>query len=81
MTTKQKYDKVFMDSLSLKESELTPDLSYNKVDSWDSLGHMALVTGLEEAFGVTLETDDVINLSSYLTGQDVLRKYGVNFQA
>ena len=40
-------------------------LEYNEIPEWDSIGHMTLMSGLEESFGITLETDDIIDFSSY----------------
>ena len=38
---------------------------------------MQLVAALEEAFGIMIETDDVIGMSSYSIAVEVLRKCGV----
>ena len=40
---------------------------------------MTLMSGLEEAFSITLETDDIIDFSSYNKGKEILRKYKVKF--
>ena len=37
------------------------------------------MSGLEEAFGITLETDDIIDFSSYIKGKEILEKYKVKF--
>jgi acyl carrier protein len=44
---------------------------------WDSIGHMTLVAELEERFGVSLETDDIIAMSSYAESLEILRRLGV----
>jgi acyl carrier protein len=44
---------------------------------WGSVGHMALVAELEERFGISIETDDVVEMSSYAKSIEVLRRYGV----
>jgi acyl carrier protein len=44
---------------------------------WDSVGHMALVAELEDRFGIMLETDDLVAMSSFAESLDVLRRYGV----
>lgn len=79
MTNKQKYAKVFIDSFSVDESVLSGDFSYNTISSWDSIGHMAMIAALEEAFNITMETDDVIDFSSYNKGFEILTKYGIEF--
>lgn len=57
--------------------DLPPDtdwhsLAYAQHDHWDSLGHMALVAEIEDAFEIMLETDDVIGMSSYPVAVELL---------
>lgn len=73
---KEKYEKVFMDILEVKEEQLE-GLEYQGVPSWDSVGHMNLIGELEEVFDIEMETDDVIAFSGYERGKEILRKYGV----
>lgn len=79
MTNKDKYDKVFMESLSLASNQLGAALVYNSVPTWDSVAHMAMMAALESQFDVMLETDDIIDFSSYPKGMQILAKYGVEF--
>jgi len=67
-----------------KSLELPPDfevdvLRYRGVEKWDSLAHMSLVAALEDEFDVMLDTDDVIDLSSFGKAREILGKYGVSF--
>lgn len=79
MTNLEKYNQVFVDTLEVDESQLA-DLKYQDVELWDSVGHMTLVANLEEAFDIMLETDDIIDLSSYEKGKEILSKnYDVVF--
>ncbi len=73
-----KYDKAFIETFSIEKKELN-DLEYNKIEKWDSIGHMSLISELESEFAITFETDDVIDFSSYKKGKDILKKYKVNF--
>jgi hypothetical protein len=77
MTNKDKYDQVFIDSFSLEKSALGADLQYQSVESWDSVGHMGMIANLEDCFNISLETDDVIDFSSYEKGKQILSKYGI----
>lgn len=79
MTNLEKYKKAFETGLELSEEMITPELEYQKVESWDSVGHMSLIAELEDAFGIMMDTDDIIDLSSYTKGMDILKKYGVEF--
>ena len=79
MTNKQRYDKVFMDALNLQPQDLNDNLIYNSVATWDSVGHMSLMATLETEFDIMLETDDIIDFSSYLKGMEILAKYEIRF--
>jgi len=76
MENLNKYNKAFVSTFSIKENELQ-NLEYNKIDAWDSIGHMSLMSELEEAFKITFETDDIIDFSSYNKGKEILKKYNV----
>lgn len=72
------YKKVFVDSLSLNNSENIEELEYNIIPEWDSIGHMSLIAALEEEYKISLETDDIIDFSSFKKGIEILIKYGVS---
>jgi len=66
--------------LQLEDEESVESAAYQQTDSWDSLAHMALISELERVFEVTLEMDDVIDLSSYSESKMILKKYGISFE-
>lgn len=76
MTNLEKYNKAFCNSFELTEEQL-PGLTFQSVRLWDSVGHMTLVAALEDAFDIMMDTDDIIDLSSYEKGKEILRKYNV----
>lgn len=76
MSNLEKYNKVFCDTLQIDEGQLG-GLKYQGVDLWDSVGHMTLMAELEDAFDIMLETDDIIDFSSYEKGKEILKKYNV----
>ncbi len=78
MENLQKYNTAFMETLGIEEGSL-PGLKYQGVANWDSVGHMGIIASLEEAFGIMLDTDDIIDFSSYEKGKDILKKYDVVF--
>ena len=79
MSNKEKYDAAFLEALEITADELVDTLEYQGVESWDSVGHMALVAALEEVFDIMLEMDDIIDFGSYETGIKTMEKYGVSF--
>jgi len=79
MNTKEKYNQVFCETFEIEESKLV-GLTYQSVPLWDSIGHMSLIAALEEAFDIMMETDDIIDLSSFEKGMEILsRNYEVVF--
>ena len=80
MNNLEKYNKVFMDTFEIKEEQLA-GLKYQAIDAWDSVGHMSLIAALEEAFDIMMDTDDIIDFSSYEKGKELLSKdeYGIVF--
>ena len=79
MTNLEKYNEAFCNSFEITEDKLE-GLKYQDVELWDSVGHMTLVANLEDAFDIMMETDDIIDLSSYEKGKEILTKnYNVEF--
>ena len=78
MSNLEKYKKCFTESFSIEESSLEGNLEYNSIEEWDSIGHMAMIASLEEAFDITMDIDDVIEFSSFDKGKELLKKYEVN---
>lgn len=78
MSAHATYQDAFVETFDLNSSDLSDDLKYQSIAQWDSLGHMALIAALEEAFDIMLEMDDIVDFSSFSTGKEILRKYGVD---
>ena len=77
MNNLDKYTNSFIEAFSIPKDKISDKLKYNDIPEWDSIGHMTLMSGLEDAFKISLETDDVIEFSSYKVGVDILKKYKV----
>lgn len=78
MTNLEKYNNVFCENLNVTADQLA-GLKYQSVELWDSVGHMTLVAAIEDAFDIMLDTDDIIDLSSYEKGKEILKKYDIDF--
>jgi acyl carrier protein len=79
MSNLEKYVAVFTSTFLVEESVLT-NLKYQDIAAWDSVGHMALMTALEEAFGIEMDIDDIIEFSSFERGRMILAKYNVRME-
>lgn len=70
----------FADGLGLDPASVDwSSLAYREVVEWDSVAHMALVAEIEDRFGVMLDVDDVIAMSTFDVAQVILTRYGVDF--
>ena len=80
MSNIEKYKNIFMETFDLDESQLS-GLTYQSIQEWDSVGHMTLISALEDAFDIMLESDDIISFKTYEQGLEILSKeeYGVKF--
>ena len=77
MSNKKKYRDIFIKSLAMDSKKFDENIKYNEIPEWDSIGHMTLISGLEEGFTISMETDDIVDFSSFKKGMDILKKYNV----
>ena len=76
MDNLKKYNEIFMKVFPVDEKALE-ELEYQGIDEWDSVGHMELIAELEDGFDIMMDTDDIIDFSSYKKGIELLKKYEV----
>lgn len=77
MTNTEKYVNAFVEGLEVDAAIVKEGLEYQSIPEWDSVGHMGLVAAIEDAFDIMMDTDDIIDLSSYEKGIEILKKYDV----
>jgi acyl carrier protein len=58
-------DQIIRDGLALQDSTDVRSIAWGRTEEWDSVAHMQLVAALEAAFGIMIDTDDVIAMSDY----------------
>ncbi|SEU10029.1 acyl carrier protein [Paenibacillus sp. NFR01] len=80
MTNNQKLNQAFIDALGISPDNNVEELKYNAIPEWDSIAHMALVAQLDDTFDIMLDTEDIIEISSFNKAIEVLKKYGVSFE-
>ena len=76
----EKYNQAFKAAFDIDEEIIGTDLKYESIQEWDSIGHMALIAELEDAFGISMEMDDIIDFSSYEKGKELLKNYEITIQ-
>ena len=74
-----KYTQCFVNAFELTDQDNVTELVYQSIENWDSVGHMSLMSELEDTFDIVLEMDDIIDFSSFSKGLETLTKYGVDF--
>lgn len=74
----EKYAQAFCTVFEIAPETLA-GLKYQDIPAWDSVGHMALVAELENTFDIMMDPEDIIDLSSYEKGQEILKKYAITF--
>jgi len=79
MDNTEKLKSIFASSLGIDESLVVDDLSYGTISQWDSVAHMSLIADIEDAFEAMLDTDDIIDMSSFAKVKEILGKYDVIF--
>lgn len=78
MLSLEKYEATFTETFNIGKEQLH-GLEYQSIDSWDSVGHMQLISALEDAFDIMIDTDDIIDFNSFERGKEILTKYDVEF--
>ena len=70
MSNIDKYTNAFVEAFEISKDE-TKGLKYQDIKAWDSVGHMGLIAAIEEAFDIMMETEDIIDLSSFEKGKEI----------
>lgn len=70
----------FAKVLGLSNEKITDSLSYGTF-AWDSVAHMKIIAAIEDTFDIMLDTEDVIDMSSFKKAKEILSKYGISFES
>lgn len=73
----EKYNKVFIDVFGAKAEELNDNYGKETVDEWDSVHQLSLIAEFEEAFDIMFDPEDIMEMTSYAKGKELLAKYEV----
>jgi acyl carrier protein len=69
-----KVESTLAEMLALPRDRVDDDLAMKDVPAWDSLKHMELITGIEQAFGVELSFDEIVTMTSVGEIKRVIRE-------
>ena len=70
-----KLKEAFATALMIPKERVVDTLTYNTIEEWDSVAHMALVAEIESTFDIMLDTDDIIDMSSFEKAKEIIAKY------
>ena len=77
MENLEKYNKAFIDVFGAKTEELNENYGKESVDEWDSVHQLSLIAQFEEAFDIMFDPEDIMEMTSYAKGKELLKKYEV----
>jgi acyl carrier protein len=75
MSIDESVTEAFREALELDPSVDVTSLTYRGHPAWTSLGHMTLVAALEDKFDVMLESEEILDMSSYHKVVEIMGKY------
>ena len=78
MDNLEKYNKAFIDVFGAKTEELNGNYGKDTVDEWDSVHQLSLIAEFEEAFDIMFDPEDIMEMTSYFKGKELLKKYDIN---
>lgn len=73
----EKYNRIFAETFGLEPDFLPENVTRNEIKDWDSIGHISLITKIEDEYNILFDTEDILKFDSYLVGIDILKAYGV----
>lgn len=74
----QRLNSILVKVLEINESDITDDLSPEKVGTWDSFNGLMLVSELESTFDVKFTMQEIISVESVRNIKDILKSHGVD---
>lgn len=77
MENLEKYNNAFMQVFGAKAEELDENYGKDTVEEWDSVHQLSLIAQFEEAFDLMFDPEDIMDLTSYAKGKEILAKYDV----
>ena len=72
--TEQDLKKIISKALNVKLNRITDDLNSNKMEEWDSLGQLSIISALDKKFKGKIDLSKIANLNSYSDIKGFLKK-------
>ena len=75
--SEEEIKQAFAEGLDIPTNKVHDGMAYDDTPKWDSISHMVLIAALEQRFEILIDTDDVVDMSSFAKAKEILGKYGV----
>ena len=69
----EKLKNIFCDTFQINTNDFTVNLSIGDIINWDSLGHLTIITAVEEEFEISFNNDEIIKLKSFNDFLNILK--------
>ena len=66
--------KIIAKSLNVKPTKIVNDLNSNKMEEWDSLGQLSIISSLDKKFKGKIDLSKIANFNSYKDIKSFLKK-------
>ncbi len=70
------FEQIFGRVLEITPSDLNDEMSQANLAGWSSLAHISLITALEESYGISFSTQEILAAKSLGTLRGLLRAKG-----
>ena len=80
MNNLEKYNQIFKNVFGVDDSVLNEEFTFEKVEIWDSVAHLSLISDLENEFDIMFDSEDILHYGAYFNGRESLKGYGVSFE-
>jgi len=77
MENLEKYNNAFIEVFGAKAEDLNDNYGKDTVVEWDSVHQLSLIAQMEDAFDIMFDPEDIMEMTSYVKGKELLAKYGV----
>lgn len=77
MTNVEKYNAIYADIFGAVAGLDLKNYSKETVADWDSVHQLGIISGMEEAFDLMLDPEDIMACTSYCAGVEILKKNGI----
>ena len=77
MENLEKYNNAFVEVFGAKVKDLNETYGKETVGEWDSVHQLSLIAQFEEVFDIMFDPEDIMEMTSYAKGKEILKKYEV----